>query len=502
VHRPGAIIGGAEMLTGARHAATLTGLRDCALRVLTREVLEPILHAQPAILAELARLGVTRMREPTAAPSRKASILGFVAVCDSVAMRELVEALADRMRGLGAAVTVLGADGGEPTADALSALESVNDYVLFAAERRDVGFTAWCGRQIDRLILAGNAHSPLPDGPPTFAAAAIRRHRLLDFILIQPPGIERPSNSTRWLDAAPIARLIQLRAGDAADLLRLARIFTGRSVGLVLSGGGARAYAHIGALKALGEIGIPADFLAGVSMGGVIAAGVGMGWSHEELDRRIRDAFVDSSPLSDIAFPLVAMTHGRVVDKRLETHFGDTQISDLWRPFTCISTDLTTGDAFVHRSGRLRDALRASISLPGLLPPVVINDHVHVDGALVANLPVDLVRQQHDGFTIAVDVAEISGLRPEELKLKPPGLRWLTTGAFLKGPPIVSVLIRSATLPAVRSAHLHLSDPLEVLISPELDTVQLQDWKAYDTAVAAGYRATLAQAEQLTTALL
>ena len=497
VHRPGAIIGGAEMLSGARHPATLTSLRDSALRVLTRASLEPILLDQPMILAELARMCLAPMREPTAAPARKASILGFVAVCESVAMRAMVVALAEGLRTGGAAVTVLGAESDGPSAEALSRLEAEHDFVLMAAERGDEAFTQYCGRQIDRLVLAGSAHSPLPEGPLTFAAAAIRRHRLLDFILIQPAGIERPTNSSRWLTAAPFARVFQMRAGDGRDLERLARVFAGRSIGLALSGGGARAYAHIGVLRALEEMGVTPDFLTGTSMGAVIAAGVAMGWGQDELDRRIRETFVDSSPLSDIAFPLVAMTHGREVEERLETHFGETMISDLWRPFACVSTDLTTGDAFTHRSGLLRGALRASISLPGLLPPVVIDGHVHVDGALVANLPVDLLREQHDGRNIAVDVAEMSGLTPAELELKPGGLRWITSGAFLKGPPIVSVLIRSATLPAVRSAHEHRPDPLEIAINPQLDAVQLQDWKAYDLAVEAGYRAAMAQAERL-----
>ena len=294
-----------------------------------------------------------------------------------------------------------------------------------------------------------------------------------------------------------MARLFQVHAGDAGDLDRLARVYSGRSIGLALSGGGARAYAHVGVLRALEELGVTPDFLVGTSMGAVIAAGAAMGWGSEELDRRIRDAFVESSPLSDIAFPLVAMTHGREVEQRLATHFGETQISDLWRPFACVSTDLTTGDAFTHRSGLLRAALRASISLPGILPPVVIDDHVHVDGALVANLPVEMLRDQHDGPNIAVDVAEMAGLTPAELELNPGGLRWLTSGAFLKGPPIVSVLIRSATLPSVRSAHAHQPDPLEIAINPQLDAVQLQDWKAYDLAVEAGYRAAMAQAERL-----
>jgi NTE family protein len=256
----------------------------------------------------------------------------------------------------------------------------------------------------------------------------------------------------------------------------------------------------VGVIKALGELGVPVDFVAGTSMGAVIAAGLAMGWPTDELDRRIRDAFVTSSPLSDIAFPLLAMTRGGKVDRRLEDHFGDTTISDLWRPFLCVSTDLTGGGAHVHRQGLLRRALRASLSLPGVLPPVVESGRVLVDGALVRNLPTDLVREQHEGRNIAIDVAVSEGLRPDDLTLRPSGWRWLASGAWKKGPPIVSVLIRSATLPsatAMAAARDLRGDPRALEIAPELEGVELHDWDAFEPAVEAGYRATMAQAGRL-----
>jgi NTE family protein len=172
------------------------------------------------------------------------------------------------------------------------------------------------------------------------------------------------------------------------------------------------------------------------------------------------------------------------------------EIPDLWRPFTCISTDLTAGTVFEHRTGLLRDAVRASISLPGVLPPVVSNGHVLVDGAVANNLPVELMRAQHDGVTIGVDVARSTGLRPDELSLYPPGLRWLTSGAWRRGPPIVSVLIRAATMPSARVS-AGMRQALDIIIEPELEGIQLRDWKAYEPAIEAGYRATLAQAEDL-----
>jgi NTE family protein len=495
VHRPGALIGGAQLLGDGRFATTITALRDSELQAISADRAAILLRDQPDLLAEVARAALARLRAPAPADRRKSSILGFVAVCDSIPMRELVERLATAMRALGAEVAVLGAEADDSSPGYIHALEVEHDFVLMAAEHRDANFTAWCGRQIDRLILVAGADTPLPDGPIDFAAAAIRNQRLIDFVLVQPTGTRRPRKSDRWLDAAPASRLFQIRDGDPGDLARLARIYTGNSIGLALSGGGARAYAHVGVARALAELGVPIDFVAGTSMGAVIAAGLAMGWEDEEMDRRIRRAFVESSPLSDIAFPILAMTRGRMVDQRLETHFDHVQIADLWRPFTCVSTDLTTGGMHIHRRGSLRRALRASLSLPGILPPVVEKGHVLVDGALVRNLPTDLVREQHDGVTIGVDVANAAGLMPDDLLLRPSGWRWLTSGAWLRGPPIVSVLIRSATLPSVASAAQARDDVVE--ITPRIQGVGLQDWRSYDAAVDSGYRAAMAAADRL-----
>lgn len=495
VHRPGALIGGAQLLGNGRFQTTITALRDSELEVLPADRAQVLLREKPEFLAEVARAALERMRTSEPADRRKSSILGFVAVSDNVVMRDLVERLAAAMRAMGAEVAVLGADANESSPSWLHALEMENDFVLMAAERGDTEFIAYCARQIDRLILVGGAKAPLPGTPIPFATAAIRSQRLLDVILVQPAGTGRPHDSDRWLDVAPVSRLFQIRDGDEADLARLARIYTGNSVGLALGGGGARAYAHLGVIRALGELKVPIDFVAGTSMGAVIAAGVAMGWDGAEMDRRIRAAFVESSPLSDIAFPLLAMTRGRMVDHRLETHFGDTQISDLWRPFTCVATDLTTGGMHIYRRGSLRRALRASLSLPGILPPVVESGHVLVDGALVRNLPVDLVREQHNGVTIGVDVAISEGLEPDDLLLQPSGWRWLTSGAWLRGPPIVSVLIRSATISSAAALPPPRDDLIEIV--PAVEGVGLQDWKAYDAAVAAGYRAAMAAADQL-----
>jgi NTE family protein len=274
----------------------------------------------------------------------------------------------------------------------------------------------------------------------------------------------------------------------------MSRVIAGRSVGLVLSGGGARAYAQLGAVQALREAGVPIDFVGGTSMGAIVAAGLALGWDDRELQRRVRAAFVDTSPLDDIAFPMLALTHGHKVRDRLTEHFGDVDIADLPLPFFCISADLTAGAPYVHDRGSVADALRASVALPGLLPPVTMNGRVLVDGAVVRNYPADLMRERRPGVLVGVDVTRAKGLTVEQVK-RPPFWSWLFSGAWRRGPPIVSVLMRSATIMTSRDIEAARAAS-DLYIAPDVGEVEIRDWKAFDPAVTAGYHGTLAALDE------
>jgi NTE family protein len=156
---------------------------------------------------------------------------------------------------------------------------------------------------------------------------------------------------------------------------------------------------------ALEEVGRPVDLVGGTSIGAIIGAGVAMGWSVAEASERVVDAFVKDSPLNDYTVPFVALTRGAKVESRLARHFGETRIEDLWLPFFCLSTNLSTAQAVVHRTGRLATALRASIAIPGLLPPVATQDGVLVDGAMMNNVPADVMADLERGPVLAIDVA-------------------------------------------------------------------------------------------------
>ena len=321
-------------------------------------------------------------------------------------------------------------------------------------------------------------------------AVTLREQGLVDLLLVQPSDIERPNGSEGWLDATGAARVFHARRGHAPDFERLARILTGQSVGLVLSGGGARAYAHAGAIKALRERCVPVDFVGGSSMGAIVAAGIAMGWDQTEMDRRLHEAFVDTSPLDDIALPLLAMTHGVKVTERLHTHFGETQIADLWLPFFCLSSNLTTGAYQLHRRGSLRHALRASIALPGVMPPATDGQNVLVDGAVMKNFPADIMRAAHAGPIVGVDVTTARSITADDVARPSSVWRWIWSGQWRMGPPIVSLLMRAATVSTGRDLAA-AREATDVLIQPDVSKIEIRDWAAYDEAVEAGYVATL-----------
>jgi NTE family protein len=496
VIRPGEPAGEMAMIAGTPHTATVVALRDSELMAMPRSAFLQAIQRDPAIMAELAHLMILRARHVGGGSAGEPAVFGFIGLCPGTAVRELVDQIEQAVAGLGYSVAAAGAEVQHAPTEWFSNLEERHDIVLYAAEHEDIGWKAIVGRQVDRLFCVGLGDRPAPTTPQGFAAPPLLEQRLVDLILMQPPGAKSPHDTDPWVEAARAARHFHVRRGDHAGIDRLARMLTGQSVGLVLSGGGARAYAHIGAIKALRDSRVPIDFVGGTSMGGIIAAGVAMGWSDQELDWRIRKAFVETSPLDDIAFPILAMTRGDKVRDRLAEHFGEVLIPDLWLPYFCVSTDLTAGAYHVHRRGLLKQALQASVALPGILPPVSLGGHVLVDGAVTKNMPSDIMRSMHLGAIVGVDVAEARGITAEDVEVPASPLRWLVTGEWRKGPPIVSVLMRSAN---ISTAHEQAAARAftDILVVPDIGPVEIRDWKAYDPAVDAGYRAMLEAIDKL-----
>lgn len=474
-------VGEMSLLAGTPHTSTVVALRDSEILALPRDAFLSGARANPDIMTELARLMILRAREKTRSASAP-SVFGFTGLRDRP-IRAFVDRIAAGILGLGFTVQIIDHSALSSASEWFSRVEDAHDYVLYVAERSETAWSSLCARQVDRMFLVGDPFEAPPARPPQ-AGEDVETHRPHDLILLR-DAAAAPANTPVWLEATEPARWFHVREGQRIDEDRIARVITGTSVGLVLSGGGARAYAHLGAVRSLRAAGVPFDFVGGASMGAVVAAGLALEWPQQELEARIKAAFVDSSPLSDIAFPIIAMSQGRKVDALLEEHYGDVEMANLALPFFCVSADITNNNFRLHRQGLLRRALRASISLPGVLPPVIDGGAVLVDGAVLKSFPSEVMRAQHQGPVVGVDVSRARGVDPKVLENPKSWWRWFLSGEWRQGPPIISILMRSATISTASELAVSRATT-DVLILPRLDGVEIRNWKAFEPAIAAG----------------
>lgn len=486
--RAGEPVGEMSLLDETPHSASVYALRDSELVRLPKASFERLTRKHASLMRELARMMLARLRGHDRHSGSEPKIFALVSTSPTIDLGYRAGELKAALNRLGNSCVICDESCADWSGQKLDALEADYDIVLLTARMGDASWARRAMGRADRMWLFARADAHpsrplLPDDPSPAA-----RLKLLDVVLLHFGGVQPVVRPQEWADAAEASRVFHWRQEQTrADADRLARTLSGRSVGIVVSGGGARAYAHIGAIRALREAGIPLDFVGGASMGAIIAAGVGLEWSDDELVDRVRRAFVDSNPLDDWALPVVSLAKGRKVDARLKEHFGELEIADLARPFFCLSSNLANGRAYVHRGGRLRDALRASIAIPGLLPPVVQDGNILVDGAVFTNFPAREMQAFHRGSVIGCDVTRAHGLNPQDFTDPPNFVGWVRRHGLKKLPPIASLLMRAATV-GVQDHRDIGREAADLLILPETD-VDIREWERFDEVVEAGYEA-------------
>jgi predicted acylesterase/phospholipase RssA len=266
----------------------------------------------------------------------------------------------------------------------------------------------FCVGQADRVLLVTLGEELAEQdftGLPLWAELTANPFRPIELTVIQEPTRSHPQDTGLFLRRHGLQSCHQVRRERPADFARVARMVTGQAIGLVLGGGGARGFAHVGVIQALEEQGIPIDHLSGTSMGAYVAAEYAMGLSPAEMNAINREVFIQTNPTNDYTLPLVSLLAGAKCNRNLQRVFGERCIEDLWRPFFCVSASLTQAAIYIHEADRVWEAVRASISIPGVFPPVLREGQVLVDGGILNNLPVNLARKRRGGRIIAVEVS-------------------------------------------------------------------------------------------------
>jgi NTE family protein len=468
----GETVGEMGVITGDPRAATVTALRDCELLRLTSEDLLSAMRVSPDLAIAFARLVSRRLARAGQRTGRGQPKCFAIVPSPGVAdPAEVARALAQCFEEHGSTALVTGRDVAEPTAGAFHALESAHRHVLYLADAEpSAESSAWTRaalRQSDEIIVVADGSKRAERGDVPGRDEAQRPVRRRHLVLLHTGTATKGTAAERL--AASGADLVH-HVANREDQRRLVRILLRRAVGIAFAGGGARAFAHVGVMRALREAGIHPDVFVGTSMGAVVAAAHAEGWAHDEIMARMRAAFAASRPLGDLAWPWVALFRGERVRRLLHAAFGTRAIEDLPLPFACVTTNLTTGSACLHRRGPLVEALRASVSIPGVFRPVLIDGHVHVDGAVVDNLPSAALRGLDLGPVIALDIGQ--------------PVREDTATAI---PGLIDVLWRSSTISGVATEETYRATA-DLYFRAQVGDYRLLDWKGFDRAVALGYR--------------
>jgi len=455
---PGAAIGELALLTGSVRSASVQAVRDSTLLQLGRgrfvELMERDPHFAAAVARELA--AQLQLSGGLAAPPTRPALIALRRLDPGVPLEAVASSLARALSAYGP-VEVLEADAAGTSA--VERAEDENAHVLLVDEAGAGVWSDLCARQADRTLLVATAECP----PPGEASPDA------DLVVLGPSS----GGALRaLLDAVQPRAHHRLASTEPSDpgAARLARRLVGRALGVVLSGGGARGFAHIGALAELEADGIDVDRYGGCSMGSFIAAMAAAGWSARDIRDRCHEELVRHSPFNDYTLPRVALIRSRKAARMFDRLFGEMTIEELAKPLFTVSADLLSSRLVVHRRGSLTEAVGASMSIPGLVPPLSRSGRLLVDGGVLNNLPIDAMADSGEGPIVAVDVVR----RLEASAVDEPPL-----------PSIMETLSRATVLGSVERAERNRELAL-LVITPDTQDIPLRDFRALDRAVEAG----------------
>lgn len=514
----GETVGELALVTGEPRSATVVAVRDTLVARMSRPTFERILAGGPAISISVMRTIIERFRrEETKRRASARVTVCVLPVTDGGRQRDFAEALTAATASVtGASARILTAEdfAALPASDRadpanphgalarwLDGAEVSSATLVMLADREPTEWTRACLRRADEILLVADADAPVQISEVEARilddeSVAVRPAQSL--VLLHGSGKRSPRGTKAWLDRRSVARHIHVRPALDRDLKRLARLITGRAVGLVLSGGGARGFAHVGAINAMQDSGMVVDVVGGTSIGSAIGGLRAMDLHGDALVAAARRIFVEhGTPTSDYRLvPLVSLLTGTKTRRFTEAAVAeiagqDIGIEDTWITCFCVAANYSTASEAVLTHGSLSRSLLASFAIPGALPPIVIDGHLYVDGGTVNNLPVDVMGRYGVSKIVAVDlqtdrvrkvdfdwIPDTLSLLVDRLRRRPKRLYDL--------PSLPEMLLTTSVLQST-GRQREMRARADICFRPRLDRVRLLDWHKFDDVVRSGY---------------
>ena len=514
--RPGESVGETGLILQQPRSADITALRDSTVAMLSRADFERVLTLHPLALNRVfAQAIYNQLRHSSQVVERRhAQIFVVIPVAPGADSHAAATGLTSAFARIGRAHHVAPAagqaepdiTGAWPGRDRYDELEEQFDFLIYEADGSVSSWTRRAFRQADQVIFVADAHASTQVGDveqrlseePGFAMK--RKH----LVLLHPAQAAEPAGPARWREGREFERVYPVRQQNREDYTRLARFLTGTAVGVVLGGGGARGFAHLGVLRALEQSGIVVDLIGGNSMGALIGAQYACGVPLDEIrERTMRFALGGERP----TIPVISIVSGRRVERDLQKMFGDRQVDGLWRPFFAAACNLSRACTTVQDSGPLWRAVLASNSPVGLFPPVVYKGDLLVDGAILENVPVGAMRvrlgtplekRRGNGTIIAidVDVQDYMGVDPSLTRLS----AWRTIQGYFRpgmptSPGIGDILYRAGHIGGLNQRGRTIAQS-DHYLEPPVAAFPLMAYRHAAEIAEVGYRYAMKQIEQ------
>jgi NTE family protein/lysophospholipid hydrolase len=520
----GESIGEIALLTGEPRTATVVAVRDSALVRVSRETFEEIVEKYPKVMQVIAGIVVRRLvaAQRGSAGAAAGTCIAVLTTGSGAATVGFTDKLVKALGELGSTLHLTrarvdsllnqpGIAGSNPNHVAgirltawLDEQESRYQFVVCETEGVESGWTLRCLRQADEVLVVADADA---DPEPRGAEKALLVDRAVStarqtLVLLHRDGSRLPSGTARWLAARHVQRHFHVRLDRADDFPRVARCLAGMAIGVVFGGGGARGLAHIGVIRALREAGVPIDMIGGTSMGAVIAGALGMGFEWNDILEISRTGWLKHKPHKEYTLPFISLIRTRVLDRWAKEVYGDTDIEDMWLNFYCVSCNLTTSETVIFERGPLWKAVRASSSLPGVFVPVLREGNVFVDGAIVNNLPGDIMRRRYCQKVIVIDVGSETTFAFQLTEFPSP---WrflrasvLPFGGRIDAPNIAAVLMRTTEVGSTQKTN-EVKRDADLCLRPPIDKYGVLEFESIDEIVETGYRYAEKKLEELRT---
>ncbi|MFB6274308.1 MAG: cyclic nucleotide-binding and patatin-like phospholipase domain-containing protein [Salinibacter sp.] len=506
----GECVGEMGFMTDEPRSASVRAVRDSYLLRMDSAVFEAFVETHPQQMRNVTNVLIRRLKD-TMGEERytpRLNFHAFVPLTSSVPIEQFAARLRDHLPP-DHDYEYLSKDrwqrlfcaGGDERFDVASFYQWVYEHeeedrmVFFECAPEWGEWTRYAVQNADRIFLVGRAGgSPRvrPVEEQLQRAAHIEDHIRHELILLRDRSGNDAVHTADWLDPRDVDRHHHVQLSNDRDLARIARFIRGEAIGLVLGGGGARGFAHLGVIQAMEEAGVPTDYVGGTSMGAIMAAAWAKYSDATVFTEAVKEAFMGRGTMLDYTLPMYSLIRGKEYIDILEILFGEGYIEDLPINYFCVSTNLSKVRTVVNDRGKLFRWVLSSITIPGIGPPFLDEGELLVDGAVLNNIPVDVMDERLRGDIIAVDVSSSKELKgPDDTDIPPSpyklALRKLSGRKTDRMPNIFEILWKTSILASLyqRPEKIKQSD---LYIKPPLTEFNLFDWDHFDEIVEAGYR--------------